>query len=563
MAGPGELSYQDVVDTRMLRGGPALRWHDYFEARLPRQRRLAPRLGARARQHSWARDDDSRAWSSGGGLNLRLSNRLSLSGSASYEWLLDNLQYVATADADGDPRWVLGRIDQDTWSFTFRVNLSITPDLTVQYYGSPFIGTGRYTAFKKATDTLAQANADRFHLYGPDEIAFRAEDNSYRVTEAGGGPSYSFANPDFSFRQFRSNLVARWEWKPGSSLYVVWSQGRTAYAPDWDGSFGANWDALWGAPAGQRLPRQAQLLVLAVGRRSAARSCRPPSRRTSPCRPRAPAPRRRRAAGERHRADAHRHPRAVLARGLLDAGAQLDEGRLRRVPARLREEDHELVAAHAPDEVGRAARPAHGARDRHEHGVAPGVAEAVVDRLEVVEVDVGQGQRVPVARRAGELDGRRLVEAPPVQQAGQAVRPADGPLAPEPVALRGPEEGDRPEGDGHDGQVREGDDGLAALMPARWLDSSHASAQAAAVARPGHAPEAQRDGEDGEEVEGEDAQLDAGGVVDARDGDHEDGRAGEHDGGRRLPGPSHARHCSAPALADPVAAGGKPSGFGS
>jgi hypothetical protein len=184
-----------------------------------------------------------------GYLNLRLSNRLSLSGSTSYEWLLDNLQYVATSGADGDPRFVLGRIDQDTWSLTFRVNLSITPDLTVQYYGSPFIGTGRYTAFKKATDSLAKANAARFHLYSPDEIAYRADTNAYQVTEAAGGPSYSFANPDFSFRQFRSNLVARWEYKPGSSLYVVWSQGRTDQVPSWQGSFSGNWNALWGARA--------------------------------------------------------------------------------------------------------------------------------------------------------------------------------------------------------------------------------------------------------------------------------------------------------------------------
>jgi hypothetical protein len=65
------------------------------------------------------------------------------------------------------------------------------------------------------------------------------------VTEGGSGPSYSFANPDFSFRQFRSNLVARWEYKPGSMLYVVWSQGRTDAVPAWDSSLGSNWDALW------------------------------------------------------------------------------------------------------------------------------------------------------------------------------------------------------------------------------------------------------------------------------------------------------------------------------
>jgi hypothetical protein len=160
--------------------------------------------------------------------------------------LTDHLQYAATAETEDGPRWVLARIEQDTWNFTFRVNLSVTPDLTVQYYGSPFIGTGRYTEFKRATDTLAHANADRFHLFGPDEISVRPEANTYDVTEADGGVIYSFSNPDFSFRQFRSNLVVRWEWKPGSSLYVVWSQGRTSSVAAWDSSLGSNWDALWG-----------------------------------------------------------------------------------------------------------------------------------------------------------------------------------------------------------------------------------------------------------------------------------------------------------------------------
>lgn len=245
------LSYEDVVDTRMLRGGPALRWHDFFEAQTFLGSDESRRISAHAHGgYSWARDDDSRAWNTGVGLNLRPSNRLSLSGSVSYESLLDNLQYVDTADRDaGEPRWILGRIGQDTWSFTFRVNLSITPDLTVQYYGSPFVGTGRYDAFKRATDTLARDFASRFHLFAPEEIAYDAEANAYRVSEAQSGRSYVFRNPDFSFRQFRSNLVARWEWKPGSSLYVVWSQGRTGYVPEWEGSFSSNWDSLWRARA--------------------------------------------------------------------------------------------------------------------------------------------------------------------------------------------------------------------------------------------------------------------------------------------------------------------------
>jgi hypothetical protein len=240
------LTYQDVVDTRMLRGGPALRWHDYLEgsvsAHSDKSRRASVQLdGELAR----ARDDDSHSSSLGGSLNLRLSNRVSLTGQVTREHLLDTLQYVATADAGGSPRWVLGEIDQDTWSFTFRLNLALSPELTIQYYGSPFLSTGHYTSFKKATDTLASANADRFHLYGPDEIAYHPEEHRYRVTESAGGPAYSFFNPDYSFRQFRSNLVLRWEWKPGSSLYVVWSQGRTGAVPSWDPSLGSNWDELW------------------------------------------------------------------------------------------------------------------------------------------------------------------------------------------------------------------------------------------------------------------------------------------------------------------------------
>jgi hypothetical protein len=243
-----ELAYEDLVDTRMLRGGPALRWHDFFTVfgRLSTDPSRRVRASASG-EYSPARDDDSRLWSVEGDIGVRVFNRLSLSGAVYYETLLDNLQYAATAETDMDPRWVLGRLDQDTWSFTFRMDLSVTPDLTVQYYGSPFISTGRYTAYKRATDPLAEVNADRFHLYASDEIAYDPDENGYEVTEAGGGPSFVFANPDFSFREFRSNLVVRWEWKPGSSLYVVWSQGRTGFEPSWDSSLGSNWDALWQA----------------------------------------------------------------------------------------------------------------------------------------------------------------------------------------------------------------------------------------------------------------------------------------------------------------------------
>jgi hypothetical protein len=118
----------------------------------------------------------------------------------------------------------------------------------VTYYGSPFIANAKFTAIRKATDTLSPVYENRFHRFGPDEVAYSAAGNEYLIDEPG-GPSYTLANPDFSFRQFRSNLVARWEYKPGSTLYVVWQQGRSDRDPYWDDSFHQNWTSLWHTPS--------------------------------------------------------------------------------------------------------------------------------------------------------------------------------------------------------------------------------------------------------------------------------------------------------------------------
>jgi Domain of unknown function (DUF5916) len=245
----GSFAFHEEVDTRALRGGPAFRRHDYLTAELSAHTDSGRRvwLGAEA-ERAWSTEDDSRVTRVTGDVSLRPSNRLSLSGEVTYEAKTDALQYVATADAAGEPRWILGQIDQDTWAITLRANLSLTPELTVQYYGSPFVATGRYSALKRATDTLASRYRDRFHLYTPDEISYEPRAERYRIAEADGS-SYSIPDPDFSFRQFRSNLVVRWEYKPGSALYAVWSQGRTGSIQSWEPSFSSNWDALWELPA--------------------------------------------------------------------------------------------------------------------------------------------------------------------------------------------------------------------------------------------------------------------------------------------------------------------------
>jgi hypothetical protein len=197
------------------------------------------------------RDGESSLFDLSSGVRARLANRLEIFANYVYGHHVDDLQYVDTPETIGEPRYVLGHIDQTTHSLTIRLNVSLTPDLTIQYYGSPFVSSGQYSAFKKATEPLAPRYDDRFHVYGPDEIAFVPARNAYEVREAEGGPGsrYSFDNPSFSFREFRSNLVVRWEYRPGSALYVVWSQGRTSASDVYDESFDSNFDALWRSAA--------------------------------------------------------------------------------------------------------------------------------------------------------------------------------------------------------------------------------------------------------------------------------------------------------------------------
>jgi hypothetical protein len=93
-----------------------------------------------------------------------------------------------------------------------------------------------YSRYKEVTDPMAEKLEDRYHLLSESELTFNEEENRYYVDENSDGVSdYSFGNPDYNYDQFLSNLVARWEFRPGSTLYLVWSQTRSYY--DSTGSF--------------------------------------------------------------------------------------------------------------------------------------------------------------------------------------------------------------------------------------------------------------------------------------------------------------------------------------
>ncbi len=143
-------------------------------------------------------------------------------------------QYVAEATYQEVKRTIVSAVNQNTWRYTLRLNYNITPDLTLQYYGQPFITRPEYSNYGYVIDPLNKNYDDRFKQFSSAQINY--EDGEFLIDEnMDGETDYTFGDPNFNFMQFRSNLVARWEYKAGSELYLVWSQGNTPDTDDYMG----------------------------------------------------------------------------------------------------------------------------------------------------------------------------------------------------------------------------------------------------------------------------------------------------------------------------------------
>jgi hypothetical protein len=236
------------TSTTLLRGGPSIKMPGGEEMNLnistDQSRKISMFIG---NYHNFGDLKSSWYHEYWLGIDARPLNAVSVSLEPTYSIQNNELQYVETTDMNGDPRYLFARLDQKTLTFTFRVNITINPELTLEYYGQPFVSAGKYSEFKRITDTDADAFENRFHVFSGSEILYSTGDNTYSVDEdTQGSVDYSFSNPDFNFRQFRSNLVIRWEYLPGSTLFLVWSQGRTSTATSGLFSYGEDIRELFG-----------------------------------------------------------------------------------------------------------------------------------------------------------------------------------------------------------------------------------------------------------------------------------------------------------------------------
>ncbi|HEY4304406.1 MAG TPA: DUF5916 domain-containing protein [Gemmatimonadaceae bacterium] len=249
------IARPSVIDDKALRGGPAIRTSqfDFVQADVSTDSR-AKVIGSWGGSHGWdARG--GRNWQAYANASYRPAPNFSMSFGPSYFDGHSYAQYVmAVADSTaasfyGD-RYVLSNLDQRTLGLDTRASVTFSPRMTLELYVQPFFASGHYFDFG---EYLAPRSNEKL-VYGRDRGTIDATPgasnvSSYTVDPDGTGAaeSFTFDNPDFTQRSLRGNAVFRWEYRPGSVLYVAWTQSR--FTDDVFGNldFARDRRALWAA----------------------------------------------------------------------------------------------------------------------------------------------------------------------------------------------------------------------------------------------------------------------------------------------------------------------------
>jgi hypothetical protein len=175
----------------------------------------------------------SHAWSVIPTLSWKPVSNFSLSIGPGVEHGVEDAQYVTDTDgagympADfGERRYVFARLDQRTLSANLRLNVSFTPNLSFQTYLQPLLSAGSYTEFKE----LARARSYEFIRYGLDNgSTYDPATGTVDPDGPGPAPAFEVDDPSFNYKSLRGNAVLRWEYRPGSTLFLVWTQSRSDY----------------------------------------------------------------------------------------------------------------------------------------------------------------------------------------------------------------------------------------------------------------------------------------------------------------------------------------------
>ena len=231
--GTGSTLEGNAVSNADLRGGPGIKYpgslNYWYAFASDSRKKVSMEL-----QHfnGWGREGFSRNQEFYSGINYRPINALNLSLGANISSNQNELQYVSTKSHEGEDRFLMATIKQETYSLEMRFTYVATPNLSLQFWGQPFFSKGSYSQFKRAEDPKAAVYEQRFTTFGAQQISYNAETENYLINENGDqAVDYEIENPDFNVVEFRSNMVLRWEYIPGSTLFLVWNQGRSGLLP--------------------------------------------------------------------------------------------------------------------------------------------------------------------------------------------------------------------------------------------------------------------------------------------------------------------------------------------
>lgn len=214
------------LDTRQLRGGPAL-WiggntATNFSILTNYSKNLVFGAGA-----SFARYDDKISKNQVFNFSTKwlINNRLSITWETNFTKKINNNQYLMQSVVNDSEVYVVGKIDWQTIFTTLRAELFVTPELSFQYYGSPYASRGNYLDYRKVVQSKSKDLDERFSFL----TVYEDENDEQLLLDDDGSliRNLSNSNPDFNFQEFRSNFVARWEYKTGSTIYLVWTNNRS------------------------------------------------------------------------------------------------------------------------------------------------------------------------------------------------------------------------------------------------------------------------------------------------------------------------------------------------
>ncbi|HEX7336541.1 MAG TPA: DUF5916 domain-containing protein [Gemmatimonadales bacterium] len=243
-----------AYDDRLTRGGPLARRPRFNDVRLTlnSDSRKTTRLTMDLVQE-WTTADEPKTTAEvtvsvrpSAALHLSLGPALTLSRTQS--------QYVAAvpdpvASQTFGTRHVFATLEQRELSMIGRVNWTFTPRLSLQLFLQPLISAGEFTELKE----FVRPRSYSFAVYGRDKGTASTTADGTTIDPGDGGATFTIPQQNFTVRSLRANAVLRWEWRPGSTFFLVWQQNRENDAEFGNLRLGRDLDALFSGGASRNV----------------------------------------------------------------------------------------------------------------------------------------------------------------------------------------------------------------------------------------------------------------------------------------------------------------------